>query len=436
MAKRPTITTLASGYLSNTAQNTNFTNIQEAFDNTLSRDGSAPNAMNADLDMNSNDINNVGTLNVETIILDGTDLSDLSNAAAEAASSAAAALVSEQNAALSAAAAQAVEDLLPDWKGAWATAVAYETGDLARYDGSTYICLVDHTSGTFSTDLSSNLWELFAQRGAAGSGTGDMLAANNLSDVSNPAAALANIGGQPLDNQLTDVSVITPSNGVFIVGNGTNFVGQSGSTARASLGLGSLATLNSISTAEIDASTLVVESEGISANDNDTTIPTSAAVRAYVVSAQPTVFRWDWSTNVNSVEFTNLSGFELIEIDIDITTNASQAIALQVSNNNGNTWLSSGYVGGAQDGVGGDNITNGFPVQRSVTGSAAFGSGRIFHLNNSTRRTVWSGTFGGATSTRVNVVASFYNTIEAHNAIRLTTSANITSGHIRLRCFA
>ena len=58
MAKKPDITTIASGYYSRQALNTNFTNLQNGFDNTLSLDGSTPNAMGADLDMNSNDILN------------------------------------------------------------------------------------------------------------------------------------------------------------------------------------------------------------------------------------------------------------------------------------------------------------------------------------------------------------------------------------------
>jgi hypothetical protein len=40
--------------------------------------------------------------------------------------------------------------------------------------------------------------------------------------------------------------------------------------------------VSDISTSEIAAATLVIESEGISSNDNDTTIPTSAAVKDYV----------------------------------------------------------------------------------------------------------------------------------------------------------
>ena len=49
---------------------------------------------------------------------------------------------------------------------------------------------------------------------------------------------------QAYDAQLADVAGLTPSDGNFIVGDGANFVTESGSTARASLGLGPLATQN------------------------------------------------------------------------------------------------------------------------------------------------------------------------------------------------
>jgi hypothetical protein len=60
MSKKPNITNIASGYASNTQLNANFQALQNAFDNTLSLDGSTPNAMQADLDMNGNDILNAG----------------------------------------------------------------------------------------------------------------------------------------------------------------------------------------------------------------------------------------------------------------------------------------------------------------------------------------------------------------------------------------
>ena len=72
MAKKPNITTIASGYYSRQALNNNFENLRDKFDNTLSLDGSIPNAMGADLDLNGNDLLNVGTLNTDVLKLDGT----------------------------------------------------------------------------------------------------------------------------------------------------------------------------------------------------------------------------------------------------------------------------------------------------------------------------------------------------------------------------
>ena len=61
MTKKPDITTVTSGYQANTALNQNFTNIRNQFDNALSLDGSTPNSMLADFDMNGNKILNLPT---------------------------------------------------------------------------------------------------------------------------------------------------------------------------------------------------------------------------------------------------------------------------------------------------------------------------------------------------------------------------------------
>lgn len=53
-----------------TAVNANNDTLEAAFNNTLSRDGSSPNQMNADLDMNGNDILNVGSINLQNIVVD------------------------------------------------------------------------------------------------------------------------------------------------------------------------------------------------------------------------------------------------------------------------------------------------------------------------------------------------------------------------------
>lgn len=76
MAKRPTLTKLTSGYYSTTTLTNNFTAIEEHFDNFVSRDASSPNAFGGDLDMNSNDILNVGAMDAATLTVNGINITD------------------------------------------------------------------------------------------------------------------------------------------------------------------------------------------------------------------------------------------------------------------------------------------------------------------------------------------------------------------------
>lgn len=147
-----TLTDVTSGYASTTAINANNTLIEAALENTLSRDGTSPNTMNVDLDMNGHRIlNELAQSGVGFI-----------------------------------------------WKNAWVTATAYVLNNLVSNAGKSYICTLAHTSGTFGNDLSTGKWELLADQGATGPGSGDMVGANNLSDVANKPTALATLGGAVL----------------------------------------------------------------------------------------------------------------------------------------------------------------------------------------------------------------------------------------------
>jgi len=84
---------------------------------------------------------------------------------------------------------------------------------------------------------------------------------------------------QAWDADLDTLAGLSSADGNFIVGSATGWVVESGATVRTSLGLGSLATLSEVSFSDIADAAIVTEAEGISSNDNDTTIPTSAAVR-------------------------------------------------------------------------------------------------------------------------------------------------------------
>ena len=165
MAKRPTLTDLTS-LTNSSAINTlsqNWDAIQTAFDNTLSLDGSTPNAMNSDIDLNGNSLLNVDTLDVDGLTLNGQTVTGLAT--------------------------------VPQWRNAWASGQGYIVNDLVKTAGNVYICLVAHTAGgDFSADLTAGNWELFVPKGDSGSGTGDLVSTNNLSDVANPATSRTNLG--------------------------------------------------------------------------------------------------------------------------------------------------------------------------------------------------------------------------------------------------
>lgn len=162
MSKKATLTDVSSGYASAETLNANFTALNDKLENTVSRDGSTPNQMGGDLDLDSNDLLNAKRINARELFLNGEKTFSVGST--------------------------------PNWEGAWATSTNYVLNDLVSENGNVYIALEAHTSGTFSTDLTNNKWQLFASKGSTGGGTGDLLASNNLSDVDDVAAARANLG--------------------------------------------------------------------------------------------------------------------------------------------------------------------------------------------------------------------------------------------------
>ena len=100
--------------------NTNFERVKSALLETLGRGGALPNQMNADLDMNSNDILNIRRLDVDELTIDGVDLTGLVEraevAAIEAEADAASAAIDADRAEAAAEAAAEVgpNDFVPD----------------------------------------------------------------------------------------------------------------------------------------------------------------------------------------------------------------------------------------------------------------------------------------------------------------------------------
>jgi len=140
------INPLVSGFPSVATLNANFEAIEAALENTVSRDGTTPNHLTADLDMNGHRI-----------------LNEL---------------------------AQEGQGFI--WKDSWTTSTEYVLNNLIKYNGDVYICTEAHTSGTWATDLAAGKWTLLVEKPTA-IGGGDLLAANNLDDVDDFTVARANL---------------------------------------------------------------------------------------------------------------------------------------------------------------------------------------------------------------------------------------------------
>jgi len=152
-----TLSNVVSGFASTTTTNANNDLIEAALENTLSRNGTSPNTMNADIDMNGHAvINYISTFGEVGF----TYLND------------------------------------------WATGTSYAINNLvyvpigtgSTYDGFALICRAAHTSGTLNTDYTAGRWRILAARGASGAGSGDMLKSENLSGLSSIVVARTNLG--------------------------------------------------------------------------------------------------------------------------------------------------------------------------------------------------------------------------------------------------
>jgi hypothetical protein len=173
-----TLTDVASGYDSATTVAANNALVEAAVENTLSRDGTAPNTMSADLDLNSNKVTNV---------TDGTNAQD--------------AVTKSQLDAVVAAAATQLGDITD------VTITGASKGDILVFNGTAW---VDLTVGTDDQKLAADSTE-----------------ATGLKWVT-----LA--GGGALDNLVEDLS---PQLGGDLVLNGSDITGTGGITITGNVGI-------------------------------------------------------------------------------------------------------------------------------------------------------------------------------------------------------
>lgn len=155
MAVEVDITPIGSGF-NRTLINTNFQRIDTALQDALSRSGGSPNTMSADIDMNSNDLLNVGNIDVEFITIGGTEF------------------LADEVAA----------------KGDPGIAATITVGTVTTGAAGTSVIVTnvgDETEAIFDITIPRG------DTGASGVGSGDMVAAQNLNDVASKPTAFSNI---------------------------------------------------------------------------------------------------------------------------------------------------------------------------------------------------------------------------------------------------
>ena len=88
------------------------------------------------------------------------------------------------------------------WQGQWLTATAYVVDDVVRYGSSSYVCVTNHTSGTWATDLAATKWELMLEGGSPTTTLGDISYRGSSTDQripigTNGQALIVNSSGIP-----------------------------------------------------------------------------------------------------------------------------------------------------------------------------------------------------------------------------------------------
>lgn len=214
MAKLTTSPIGSFSQASLTTLNTNFDAIETALENTLSRDGTIPNQMTADLDMNENSVLNVDTLDTDVLIVGGVDFTEAIDALEFG--------LDDLVAAVDAA------ELARDIAVAAANSINYVTNKTQLLAALTSQVSFNVTSAFTSVTLSSTAeWDLFRLWAHLGSwpqtftvtlpsGVQDV-SSGDIMSISANCANLKIVGAPTVDLTMTSVASISGTAGAWVV---------------------------------------------------------------------------------------------------------------------------------------------------------------------------------------------------------------------------
>tara|TARA_Y100001937_G_scaffold124545_1_gene189490 strand:+ start:1090 stop:2928 length:1839 start_codon:yes stop_codon:yes gene_type:complete len=174
-----------------------------------------------------------------------------------------------------------------------------DSGNALIYNGTAWVVLANATGALIKTNNLSDVSSVGSARANLGLGALATASSVNLgTDVSGTLAVSAggtgstsasdartalglSIGSdvQAYDAQLADVAGLTPADGAVIIGDGSNFVAESGSTARTSLGLGTSAVVD-LATSRSDSGKIPALASGLSGGDIAVKVGSSGTLEA------------------------------------------------------------------------------------------------------------------------------------------------------------
>lgn len=226
----------------------------------------------------------------------------------------------------------------------WVSGTTYAVGNV-RYSPIDFKSYRRKTAGAGTTDPSSDStnWQLLT-----GLGNVDLSAAQTLTNKT--------INGT--NNTITNVSLTTGVAGTLPVANGGTG-GTTAAAARSSLGADNASNLTSGTVAAARLGSGTANNSAYLAGDN-----TWQPVNGKVLLGS-----WSYTTNVATINFLNLAGWDEIDIMVEGVTSSVSTNWVRVSFDNGTAFQTTGYDGRVGDGTDSNSVSTALEFTRGGSGT-------------------------------------------------------------------